>query len=125
VVSVRVGAARAGFSLAEALVALVLVGVAVLSLGGAAAAAARLLREAALAQGAAQAAEAVFDSVAAGSAGSGTVLRGAFTIDWAAIDSGAARHVRVDVRYASGSAARWLRIDGIGAATPPEASHAP
>lgn len=117
-------AVRAGFSLAEALVALVLIGVAVLSIGGAAAAAAGLMREAALAQGAAQAAEAVFDSVAQGSAGSGSLVRGAYTIDWATIDTAAARRIHVEVRYASGAAPRSLRIDG-SAAAPPRRSHVP
>lgn len=121
---VSVRAVRAGFSLAEALVALVLVGVAVLSIGGAGAAAAGLMREAALAQGAVQAAEAVFDSVAQGGAGSGSLVRGAYTIDWATIDTVAARRIHVEVRYASGAAARALRIDGSGAA-PPRRSHVP
>ncbi|MGH7551691.1 MAG: hypothetical protein ACREMQ_01520 [Longimicrobiales bacterium] len=111
---------RAGFSLAEALVALVLVGVAVLSLGGAAHAAARLLREAAFSQGAALEAEAVLDSLAeARVTGRDVFIRGPYTLSWSAVDSAGVHRLELAIGYPGGSVTRQLGFSRITTPAPP------
>jgi hypothetical protein len=102
---------RGGFSVAEALVALVLVGVAVLSLGGAANAAARMLLDAALTQGAALEAEVVLDSLAdARVRGAGVIVRSPYTLSWTAVDSAGLHRAEILVRYAAGGGARQFGL---------------
>lgn len=113
------GPRRAGSTLAEALVALLLIGVAVLSLGGAASAAAAALRGAALEQGAVLAAEALLDSLAAeADVQPGELMRGPWTLQWMITDSAGSRLIELEVRYADGNAERRLRF-GLRSARPP------
>lgn len=113
------GRCRPGSLLAEALVALLLIGVAVLSLGGAASAAAAMLRAATLEQGAVLAAEAVLDSLAAeADVQPGELTRGPWLLEWRVADSTSSRLIELEVRYADGSAERRLRF-GLRSARPP------
>ncbi|MGH7507662.1 MAG: hypothetical protein ACRELX_18565 [Longimicrobiales bacterium] len=110
---------RAGFSLVEALVGLAVVAVAVLSVGGAADAAARLLRDAALAQGAALEAEAMLDSLAAaGVVGGGVLSRGPYTMSWTAADSSGLGFLELFVQYTSGGAVQRFGFGRRTASTP-------
>lgn len=110
---------RPGSTLAEALVALLLIGVAVLSFGGAASAAAAMLRGAALEQGAVLTAQAVLDSLAAEAVVQpGELVRGPCTLQWSVVDSAGSRLIELEVRYADGSAERQLRF-GLRSARPP------
>jgi Tfp pilus assembly protein PilV len=114
---------RAGFSLAEALVALVLVGVAVLSLGGAAHAAARLLREAAMTQGATLEAEAALDSLTSARVTGGNVFtRGPYTFSWNASDSIDLHRLELTVRYPGSHDARVLTFSRITTPAPAQDS---
>lgn len=100
---------RAGSVLAEAIVALVLIGVAVVSLGGAASAAAAMLRSAVLEQGAALEAEAVLDSLTAEAAvAPGVRTRGPWTLEWTATDTAGTQLIDLEVRYEDGAAERRL-----------------
>lgn len=113
-------ALRAGFSLTEAVVALTIVAVAVLSVGGAAHAAMRLLREAVLAQGAALEAEAVLDSLADARAVSvGMLARPPYTLSWTATDSAGLGLIELVVRYTRDGVVEQLGFDRRTVALPP------
>lgn len=92
---------RAGFSLVETVVAAVLLSVAALSVAGGGAAALRAIAAAERQHGALTAGTAVLDSLAQRpAAGTGSVARPPFVIDWAASDTAALTHIRVTVRTA-------------------------
>lgn len=99
--------------------ALLLIGIAVVSLGGAASSSSAMLRGAVLEQGAVMAAEAVLDSLAAEpDVTPGERIGGPFTLEWTVADSAGAHLIELEVRYADGGAVRRL-VFGLKSARSP------
>jgi prepilin-type N-terminal cleavage/methylation domain-containing protein len=102
---------RAGFSLAEVIVALALLAVAVLSVSGAAATGTRWLAEAEAEAGAALRGAALLDSIVASPrTGSGQDSTGRYRADWQVTDSAGRLMVVLHVRYANGTATGQLTL---------------
>jgi prepilin-type N-terminal cleavage/methylation domain-containing protein len=102
---------RNGFSLAEVIVALTMLGVAVLSVSSVAAAGARWLREAEAETGAALFGTAMLDSIAADARpGMGQDSSARYVADWLVTDSAGRMTVLLNVSYVDGTRARTVRL---------------
>lgn len=115
---------RPGFTLAEVLVAMMLLGVGILSLTTAAAAGRSALREAAAESRALLAGSSVLDSLVrltAPQAGSSTI--GPDSISWTVLALTAGIRVDLVVRFRDGTAARSLALTGVAAPPPPRLRH--
>lgn len=110
---------RGGFSLVETVVAAVLLSIAVVSIAAGGAAALRAIAAAEREHGALIAATSVIDSLARHpAAGSGTVIRPPFALDWIAVDSAAVTHIRVTARTAAPPHDSILSLDVLSAPPP-------
>jgi hypothetical protein len=122
----RGGRNRAGLSLIEAIAALLILSVGVVSLAGAAGVAARLLRDAALEQGAVHTAATVIDSLAdAPAAATGSIVRGPYTIEWNAVDTAGSILIDLDVSYSAGGRAGHLHVGRFAGPPPLRFGNAP
>jgi Tfp pilus assembly protein PilV len=118
-----VSARSAGFSVIEALVALVLFAAGVLAIAGAASRAVRTLREAEARDEAHVTMLSVADSLLQlASPASGSTTRGAFAVSWTVSDSGAVAAITVRVDWLDGTAVQTDSLHGL-AAPPPRRLH--
>jgi prepilin-type N-terminal cleavage/methylation domain-containing protein len=117
---------RDGFSLAEVIIALLLLGIAVLSYGAASATAARLLRGAELATGAALLAAATLDSLGRNPlAGADSVRSGPFRGAWIGTDTAGGVLLEIDVQYHDGDRLRSRTFATFAAPAPPRIDRLP
>jgi Tfp pilus assembly protein PilV len=114
---------RAGFSVIEALVALVLFAAGVLAIAAAASRAVRTLREAELRDAAHVVLLSTADSLLQyASPASGSAVHGTFALSWTVLDPGAVAAVMVRVDWTDGTAARTDSLHAL-AARPPARLH--
>jgi Tfp pilus assembly protein PilV len=110
---------RAGLSVIEALVALLLFGAGVLAIAGAASRAARTLREAESRDAAHAMLLSAADSLLPlASPSTGTTSRGAYELSWTVLDSGAVASVVVRVAWTDGTATRTDSLHALAAPAP-------
>ena len=115
---------RHGFTLAEVLVAMMLLGIGVLSLAAAAAAGRSALREAAAESRALLAGSSVLDSLVRLTAPQpGSLTVGPDSVSWSATPISAGVRIDLAVRFRDGTAARTLALTGVAAPPPPRLRH--
>lgn len=115
---------RLGFTLAEVLVATLLLGIGVLSLTTAAAAGRKALREAAAESRALLAGSSVLDSlVRLTSPQPGSSTLGPDSVSWSVVPASAGVRVDLEVTFRDGTAMRTLVLTGVASPPPPRLRH--